>query len=30
MLVAENKYNSLKQSSEWGKLTHEEADIVPL
>ena len=30
MLLAENKYKSLKQSGEWGKLLDEEAEIVAL
>ena len=30
MWLAENKYKSLKQSGEWGKLTDEEVEIVAL
>ena len=30
MLLAENKYKSLTQSGEWGKLSDEEAEIVAL
>ena len=30
MLLAENKYKSLKQSGEWGKVLDEEAEIVAL